>query len=301
MQARLAASMSLFTICFFLVLPYPVLAASTGYLTELSGSGSLIRGTSRYPLTEGIKIEARDILELEEGTLGQVEFRDGTAVALGNKARVCFLAAAGQSVAVAVLEGAIKAYVPKDAGLLRIDSSLLRVAMKGATATMLVSPGQAQLFAEVGRLKLERPGKELKEGEYLAIKPGEKPMITTPPPQSFVSALPRPFLDQLPQLLAKLTKVDVPLGKPRPFTYEEVRPWLSSMPEVRRQLVAQWKSKAQDPAFRKGLLRDLKEHPEWRPVLFPPKNRLHGKSAEPLALLLLLTPSPSVKAARIQP
>jgi hypothetical protein len=54
-------------------------------------------------------------------------------------------------------------------------------------------------------------------------------------------------------------------------SYADVEAWLKAPPDIRRPLVARFRPRASDPAFRAGLVANLKFHPEWDPILFPEK------------------------------
>ena len=260
----------------FVFVPSYGVEASQAMVTLLDGNGSLIRGTSRYALIKGIGLQLGDIIELNDRALAQIEFGDGTAVALGEKSRVMYTSAISgnrSSAKLYMIQGVVKAASPKGATPIQIDSPLLNIILADTTAVMMVSPTEAQIFLEIGSAKLATGDAvlKIKRGEYCSRKAGQKPAILQRPPQTFISSLPIPFRDALPALLPKIGNRKAHLVKPSGFSYDEVEVWLDSTPTVRRLLVAKWNSKAHDPAFRKALIHNLKKHPEWDRVLFPEK------------------------------
>ena len=266
-----------FLLTLFIVTPAHVMAASQGTVTMLDGKGSLIRGTSRYTLVKGIELQQGDILELNDNSLTQVEFGDGTAVSFGEQSRVMFFSALSgkrTQVEIYILRGIVKASSAKGAKQLQIDTPLMNIAFTDATGVISVSPTEAEMFFETGGAKITagRSGVKIKEGEYCSIKAGKKPAVMNRPPQSFIANLPIPFRDSLPSLLTKTGNRKVQLGKPLDFSYKEVEPWLDSKPTVRRYLANQWNPKAHDPSFRKELIHNMHKHPEWGRVLSPEKN-----------------------------
>ena len=49
------------------------------------------------------------------------------------------------------------------------------------------------------------------------------------------------------------------------------RTWLKAPPDIRRPMLARFRPRVSDPAFRAALVANLKFHPEWDPILFPEK------------------------------
>lgn len=53
--------------------------------------------------------------------------------------------------------------------------------------------------------------------------------------------------------------------------YAEVEAWLKAGLPMRRTFVKRFEGRSKDPEFRRKLIENLREHPEWDPVLFPEK------------------------------
>src|SRR5262245_14933082 len=51
------------------------------------GGGALLRGTSRYALAEGVRLQTGDIIELGDKGVAQIEFADGVILNLGPRTR----------------------------------------------------------------------------------------------------------------------------------------------------------------------------------------------------------------------
>jgi hypothetical protein len=68
-------------------------------------------------------------------------------------------------------------------------------------------------------------------------------------------------------------------------TYAEVEAWLKAGSAIRRNLVKRFEIRSKDSEFRRKLIENLREHPEWDKVLFPekyaPKDPGDPKSARP--------------------
>src|SRR6185436_14823101 len=117
------------------------------------------------------------------------------------------------------------------------------------------------------------PAKPLvvKSGEFYSRKAEQKSEVTSRPSSTFVTGLPRSFLDNLPSRLDKFKDVKIEPKKTQDFAYADVEAWLKSTPSIRKFLVPRWQGKARDLEFRKALIANLKDHPEWDRILFPEK------------------------------
>jgi hypothetical protein len=253
--------------------------ASTSPLcvTLVDGAASVLHGPARYALTEGVWLQPGDIVEVGDG-LVLLERTDGAAIGLASAARVMLLRARPLAPALFVLAGWAKATSPRAEAAVRVESPSGAATMAGAVSVIEMSGGEESIFAESGRVVLDAlPPLTLEPGEFCSRRAGRKPALAERPPRAFLDALPRPFLDPLPARLARFAGREVPLGKPKAFTYREVEAWLRAAPAVRRTLAAEWASKAADPAFRQALLANLQHHPEWDRVLFPEKHETTGK------------------------
>ncbi len=253
-------------------------SALPGIVTVLDGPSRLIRGVSLYAPAEGSRVRPGDILEVDDGALIQVEFPDGVAVSIAGPGRAMLLsfgaAASRAPVEVFLLSGFFKGAAPSTAQL-KVTTPHLDAAATGGTMVIRESAGAVALFDETGQVVMDGPGgpSRLRGGDFCARRGDQRPLIANRPDPSFVAAVPRPFLDALPARWSKFADREAPLKGPREFTYEQVEAWLGTSPAIRRILVARWQSKANDPAFRKALLANLRNHPEWYGVLFPDKQQ----------------------------
>ena len=257
-------------------------AAPFGTVTLLEGSGEFLRAASRYSLEEGVKLELGDVVELADKSLLQIEFGNGSILALGPKSRLLSFPPVAKKPAneFFLLQGTLKVLVPKsDTEGLRFITPYLSVSIADATALISTSAEQSAVFMERGEARAKEEvgagsGANLtliKSGEYYSRAANEKASVTARPPQAFIAGLPRAFRDALPALAAKFKDVDAAPKKTADFTYADVEAWLKSTPAVRKALVPRWRSKAKDPAFRSALAANIKDHPEWDRILYPEK------------------------------
>jgi hypothetical protein len=245
----------------------------SGAATLIEGAVSLLRGTSKYRLVEGVRLRSGDVIEVSDpaGT-ALIEFPGAAVVGFGGRTRVMVLSATNGRVDLFFLSGTAKAAVPKAAAPVHLSTALGSVTVANAVAVLEVAPRQIGCFAESGDLLFDlAPPIKIKTGEFCARQVGQRPVAAARPPQSFVAALPRAFLDALPSRMARVADRDVTLSTPQAFGYADVAEWLASVPTVRRLLVAYWAGKARDPGFRQALIAHLNDLPEWDPVLFPEK------------------------------
>jgi hypothetical protein len=259
----------------FSLTPVAAIASTETTVTLLNGSGSLISATKRYALAAGCKLTAGDIIELNKHSIMQIEFSEGVAVALSDESHAMLLPKEKGRLGLFLLRGMIKAAVAKGMEPLKIDTPLFSMELTGATAVGIVTASGAQVFAEIGEVTLtqESAAKTIRGGEFCAFKSDLGNAKVSRMPPSFSEALPVEFKDTLPKLLPEFKNRNIPLAESREFSYNEVEQWLNSVPSVRGLLVVYWKSKVKDRRFRKPLTLELKKHPEWREVLFPPRKR----------------------------
>ena len=284
---RLIAVERLILAC--LLLPSATLAAETiGIVTMQEGGATLVRGVARYAVAEGVRLMAGDILELADQAFSQVEFTDGTIVALGPQSR--FLALSYPPVGARsagggelfLLRGWMKlAGAPQKARAIeRYGSPLLELNTDG-TAVMQVFAPDAAVFMESGEGRVSqlsgngRAGDpvRLKTSQFFSCKQDQRGSMASRPSQAFLGALPRSFMDTLPARAAKFKERSVAPKRSGDFTYAEVQDWINSVPAVRRAMVSHWQAKLADPAFRSAIVAGLKEHPEWDRLINPDKHQ----------------------------
>ncbi len=283
-----------YTVCLWLMLigAFPAFAAPAGTVTLLEGKGSFIRGAARYALVEGVPIEKGDIVELAERSFANVELSGGAMAAFGPQTRVMLLtsAKAGGN-ELFLLQGQMKVVAPPNiGGPDRITTPIISLTLVDAIAVLQNSADKAALFMERGEAKIQELGGEhassvrvLKNGEFYTRKVAQKGEITPRPTADFVADLPRPFIDKLPSRLDKFKDQKIEPKKMPDFTYADVEAWLKGPVAVRKPLVVRWRAKAHDAAFRKSLVANLQDHPEWDRILFPEKYEAAAKAKKEAA------------------
>lgn len=245
-------------------------------MTLLEGPAGLVRGVTRYALAEGVRLQSGDIIEVGDKGLAQVEFADGAALAMGAGTRMLAVSlprgkpAGGDYY---VMQGELKIAGVKQGARLRIMTPVLTLEPVEGVAVLVVTGGEGSVFVESGeaRLVAAPPPLRLKGGEFFTRKTGQKGAVAPRPSKAFIGALPKLFLDPLPSRMARYKERQVEPRRVGDVSYAEIEAWLKAPPGIRRPLVRRFEPRASDPAFRSGLIANLRFHPEWDPILYPEK------------------------------
>lgn len=258
-------------------------AQPAGTLTLADGKTALIRGATVYAVSEGIKVREGDMLHTDAKGQAQIEFQGGTILNLGPGTRALLLRLPqGRGEAeVAVLSGWVK-FAHKKSGTgasLRLHAPTAQLATEDATAVLHTGAGVAEIFVESGAAKLTELGKKAAPGSTRAVRGGEfivrtgdQPAVTSPRPTAqFIGSMPRHFKDNLPVRIGRFKDKQSEPKRDHDVAYAEVEAWLRAGPPVRKNFVKRFQARAREGDFRKGLIDNLREHPEWDPVLFPEK------------------------------
>jgi hypothetical protein len=272
-----------------LVCPAAATAAdSLVTVTLLEGPATLIRGVARYALAEGVRLQSGDIIEVGEKGLSELEFTDGMSLALGPKSRALALSVPRGRPAPAnfyVTQGAAKLAGMQKGARVGIVTPLFTLQPQDGAAVILLSGAEGSAFIEAGEARLVEPSARgaplrLRSGEYYTARPGQRATTASRPAKAFVDALPRLFLDPLPSRLARFKDRQVQPRRLDLVDYAEVETWLKAPLAIRRPMLARFRSRADNAAFRAALVENLRFHPEWDPVLFPEKYQPKEPEAE---------------------
>jgi hypothetical protein len=262
-------------------------AEPPGVVTLLEGQAALLRGTTRYALAEGVRLQSGDIVELGDKGLALVEFADGCEVSLGPRARL-YLAGlvprggkAGGGVSdFYLMQGWAKLSSGKKAAPLRITTPVFGLGTSDATAVVSIGDGEGAMFVESGEMRVAEgfvkatPASpvRLRGGEFFTRKVDQRSATAARPAPAFVAAMPKAYMDNLPSRYAKLKDRETNPRATGELAYGDVELWLKAPPEIRRALMQRFVQKAnRDAEFRQALVANLRSHPEWDPILFPEK------------------------------
>ncbi|MFM2065181.1 MAG: hypothetical protein RLZZ584_90 [Pseudomonadota bacterium] len=260
----------------------------------VDGPAVLLRQATRYTLLEGVRLQPDDIVEAPKGSVVQVEFSDGTQLALAEGGRLMlqpgWLHKRGASphLRAYLLQGWFKLSQPA--------ASHHEFATPGWTISHDVgdgkSPPQAgsmvfmladaaseglpalNAFIEAGSFRVLERGEPnrnwlLKPDDYFGLRGTDRPLLLRKPAGEFLATLPAAFRDALPARAGRMGEKGVPPAPQGDVSYADVSPWLRGEPAMRLALLERWRSRASDPAFRSALQANLALHGEWERVVFP--------------------------------
>lgn len=259
-------------------------SAQTATLTLVEGRLALIRGATLYAAAQGVRLGNGDILAIDPKGQAQVEFADGAILNMAQGARAMLAGAApggrGQP-EIAVLSGWVKFTQRKSAksAPYRVLAPLAEISSGDTTAVLNAGNDFTDIYLESGVARFSERGRkgpqgavrDVKGGDFIARR-GEQPANFAPRPSAeFIKNMPRHFQDNLPVLLERVKNKRVEPKREHEVAYAEIEGWLKSSSPNRRSFVKRFEARAKDPEFRRKLIENLREHPEWDPVLFPEK------------------------------
>jgi len=272
-----------------------------GVVTILEGKATAIHGLSQFDLAEVVRLAPGDLVRTQAKTLLRIEYADECSLEAGPDSQLQLFHPADKKranrPALYLMEGWLKlgCKAGTDAGLTTKDldvtgiSRVLVIRVSGDTRAIFAESGTARV---VKRKTGDAASITLNPGDFLNVEPEVVSDVQPRPTAQFMEALPRAYRDTLPSRYSTyVTRVTEPQN-PRTFGYTDVEPWLNAEPVIRRQFVSLWIRKANDPAFRGPLDRDLAKHPEWDRILHPEKYEVeetvpppaatHNAAAQPL-------------------
>lgn len=255
-------------------------AVGAWMITDASAPAALIRGAHVVSAGAGTVLEAGDILATADGAPLQVEAGPGIVIGLGPSTKAWFAGPSRHDAAdVVVLSGWVKMQLPRGAAGTTaawiVDFPQEAVASTSGSYVAHAADQRLEVFVEAGRHAASRlpragAGVELpvdRAATWVAERPvqfAERPAV------EFVAAMPAGFRSPLYAIGAKVAAVRVDAAAGRPVGYADVAPWLKGAPELRRGLVARFRPRLADDAFRRALDAELGNGPDWKPILHPP-------------------------------
>lgn len=292
-----------------LILPALAAAAAppVAVVTIVESFTLVIRDASKLALAEGVRLQPGDIVETTpQASLVRLELNDGSLIDLGPATRVMLMPTlavtkpAGQSDTkpdqrarrsplAYVLQGWVKLTAPAATPEDKLQISVPGIELSGVTGRVVLSvlAGTMRVFAESGPVNVGDVGSgvtvKLKTGGFVSRSGTDKAVALPRPPGDFIQQVPRAFIDSLPARAERFKGRDVPPKSLGTISHADVQPWLTAEPALRARFLTQWRAQAQVPAFRQGLLADLKLHPEWDRILNPEKYKPKPAPAKPAA------------------
>jgi hypothetical protein len=272
-------------LCLLCAAALPAAAQTAASLSYTEGKVLLLRGATTYGLEPGVKLGTGDMLETSDKSQAQIEFADGMTLNMGPKSRLYLLSVtpSGGSSTVALASGWLKAVLPaKGKGAARELQYLLptmEIDTKDATLVMHAAAPADEIFVESGAAAAsdlntegaKGPALAVKGGDYIGVK--ESAITIGRPPTGFFGGVPKYYMDNLPNLYAKVKDVQREPARDHDTSYTEAAVWLNANKTVRHGLVARYQPRLKDAEFRAGIAATLGAHPEWEKVLDSAKKK----------------------------
>jgi len=266
-----------------LTLPVWGAEASTGIVTVLNGSATVIQGRVQSAVVEGIRIRPGALIETD-AQLGLLRIEAGAlAVDLGPGTRAMWwpdvVAVKGSPQAPLYLLAGWAKVSGREPGLITaLTTPGVQVTSQSGVVTAMVAPHEIALFAEFGNAQVfERQTSRssapvaLAQGEGYEQREGARGEALSRPSPSLLRQLPAALRDTLPWRAELFGNVDpTPKSSVAP-SYATLAPWLDAEPLLRKAMTQRFSFRARQPEFRQSLIANLPAHPEWRPVLYPPE------------------------------
>jgi len=237
----------------------------------------LIRGASLFKAANGVAVQKDDILETQAGG-AQVEAGPGAILALGPRTRVRLLdlPPEGKTAEVALLQGWVKLGASPGTRAL-VATPALQVTLAGGSTILHAGDSLDAAFAEEGAQQAAqvdargRSGMPLKLAaeQYTQADPAREHLSAGRPPRAFVAAMPPSFRDRLRHAPAVPNAGKVAPMKEGEAGFADVEPWLAAPLPGSRGLIARFRPRLADPAFRQQLERAFGQDPAWKAVLYP--------------------------------
>jgi hypothetical protein len=265
------------TCALLLALPAARAAEAPALVTLLEGQATVIAGVRAFAAAVGAKLGAGTLVETDgKLALMRLEWPDGSLLDLGPGTKVMLrpAAAAGRKPAqFYLLQGWAKQSQPAaGAGQLLLAAEV--APFKGVLVSQ-VDEGQTLLFSEQGAIQVtpRRGGAPmaLDTGKAAGFALNVQPQVLARPPSPWLQKVPRAFRETIPSRAALVKGPEPTLVQRGPLGYAALQPWLAAEPAVRAGFQQRFAELLADRAFRDAVDQGLAQHPEWEPVLRPPK------------------------------
>ncbi|MEY4749387.1 MAG: hypothetical protein RIQ60_1601 [Pseudomonadota bacterium] len=267
----------------------------------VDGPAALIRHATRYTLLEGVRLLPDDIIDAPKGSVVQIEFADGSQLAMAESGRVMLQPqwlqrrGAPAPARAYLLHGWFKLNQPVNASSELASPGWTLVPDHGdgkspaTPGSMVFSVADASsegvpvlnAFLEAGSFRITERGEPhrnwlLRPDDYFALRGTERPLLLRKPAQEFLMLMPAPFRDALPSRAGRYAEHPVPPLPQGDVSYADVAPWLRGEAGMRPALLERWRSRVSDPTFRAALQSNLAQHSEWEKALAPERPAPRG-------------------------
>lgn len=295
----LGFEMNVALLCLGLLLfPLSVAAQQIGSATLVEGTLRVIRGAAVFRGVEGMQLRQGDMIETSDPGFTQLEFNDGTIVALGASTRLFLfkygIAHAGDKAGekpvkadLVLLAGWLKGEARAHSGAYHYVSPQLAAATKDGTLVVHATPEASEIFVESGAVTISEvdpngtwnSSSVAKAGQFCTRRTRESLEITAHSGSAFLDSMPRAFRDTLSSRASRVAEKPAQLQRIHAATYAEIRPWLTMARSWRSGFVNRFQPCLKSTAFRNAVEEHLRDHPEWDPILHPEKYQSDAAAA----------------------
>jgi hypothetical protein len=253
--------------------------ADAGIVTVLDGGARVLRGAIWYKLAEGARVQDGDVVEGADRAQVQIEFASGNSVNVVGPASLYLISAAAregkQPADLYMPQGWVKLAAKPPAPPVKLRTPLGNVDAAAAVAVVRASANTFEVFVESGTARVSEGGRggeaaprEVRGGDFVGRSADRPFAVGGGAPQSFISAMPRHFMDTLPSRVDKYHTLRVELTMDHPITFVEAEPWLNG--PYRRVFVKRLQPRLSDPAFKAAATANPQSYPEWSSAPAPP-------------------------------
>jgi hypothetical protein len=267
--------------------------ADAGVVTLLDGQARLLRGATWYKLAEGARVQDGDVIDGSDRVQVQVELVSGDSFNVVGPAVLYVITGSAregkQPAEVYMPQGWVKLAAKPPAPPLKLRSTLASIDVASGVVVVRAAGGSFEVFVESGSARVSESGRssgadaaprEVRGGDFVS-RTADRPLaVGGGAPQSFVSAMPRHFMDTLPSRMEKYRTTRVELTVEHPISFAEAEPWLNG--PYRRVFIKRFQPRLADPGFRAAVMANVQAYPEWSSVLTPqPPQPPEAAKAEP--------------------
>jgi hypothetical protein len=236
----------------------------------------LIRDINRYSASQGVPLQAGDILESGDAGV-QIEGLGASIIAIGPHSRIG-IGLSGPLSDIALLSGWLMIQTKTADPTTAITVSTTDLIFAPATGTLIILSAAAEksayieagthVISELGSQREVQRQVKLGPDGFASRKAGEKLKLMPRPSRDFLSSVPLAFRDPLIAVADKIKSRSAP-KLDQAVRYEDVSGWLASNLGLGQRLVTRFKPRLKDKVFKEQLDAALGRTPEWKPILHP--------------------------------
>lgn len=274
-------------VALLLALPAGQAAEAPALVTLLEGQATVITGARAFVAAVGARLAPGTLVETDAKLgLMRLEWPDGSLLDLGPGTKVMLRPTAmtvRKPPQFYLLQGWAKQTQPATGpGAGQLLAAAEVAAFKGVLVSH-VEEGATLLFAESGAMQVtpRRGGAPMAvdAGKAASFSASTPPQLLARPPSPWLQKVPRAFRETIPPRAALVKGPEPTLAGRGALGYPALQPWLAAEPTLRSGFPQRFAELLGDRAFREAVDQGLAQHPEWEPVLRPPKPPAPARTA----------------------